>query len=52
MVMWQHTFGVYVWHSVWRCKVDCSMYGVLCGDVRWTAYVLSVFKCLTTNVID
>ena len=49
--MWQHTFGLYVWRSVWRCKVDCSMYGVLCGDgkvdcsmygvlhgdVRWTA---------------
>ena len=20
--MWQHTFGVYAWHSVWRCKLD------------------------------
>ena len=22
MAMWQHTFGVYVWRSVWRCKLD------------------------------
>jgi hypothetical protein len=23
MAMWQHTFGVSVWLSVWRCKLDC-----------------------------
>ena len=22
MAMLQHTFGVYVWRSVWRCKLD------------------------------
>ena len=22
MAMWQHTFGVYAWRSVWRCKLD------------------------------
>ena len=22
MAMWQHTFGVYVWHSVWRRKLS------------------------------
>ena len=22
MAMWQHTFGVYVWRSVWRCKLS------------------------------
>ena len=27
----------YVWRSAWRCKLDCSMCGVLCGGVRWTA---------------
>jgi len=21
MAMWQHMFGVYVWRSVWRCKL-------------------------------
>ena len=51
MAMWQHTFGVYVWRSVWRCKLDCAqfelrtvmacMYGVLCGGASWTAYSLS-----------
>jgi hypothetical protein len=53
MAMWQHIFGVYVWRSVWickldcswrsvwRCKLDCSMYGVLCGDVRWTAVCMA-----------
>jgi len=30
-----------VWRSVWRCKLDCSMYGVLCGDVRWTAVCMA-----------
>jgi len=31
----------YVWHSVWRCNLDCNMYGVLCGDVRWTEVQLT-----------
>jgi len=22
MAMWQRTFHVYVWRSVWRCKLD------------------------------
>jgi len=22
MAMWQHMFGVYVWRSVWRCKLE------------------------------
>jgi hypothetical protein len=45
----------------WQCssiRLVC-MYGVLCGDVSWTAYslsqgvyVLSVFKCFNVNVID
>jgi hypothetical protein len=25
MTMWQHTCGVYVWRSVWRCKLDCKL---------------------------
>jgi len=25
MAMWQHMFGVYVWHSVCRCKLDCGL---------------------------
>jgi len=24
MAMWQHTFGVYAWRSVWRCKLDST----------------------------
>ena len=26
MAMWQHTLGVYVWRSVWRCKLDCVQF--------------------------
>ena len=26
MAMWQHMFGVYVWGSVWRCKLDCVQF--------------------------
>ena len=37
---------MYVWRSVWRCKVDCSMYGVLCGDVGGLPYVWrSAWSC-------
>jgi hypothetical protein len=25
MAMWQHMFGVYVWRSVWRCKLDADV---------------------------
>jgi hypothetical protein len=42
MAMWQHMFGVYVWPSVWRCKADCSMYGVLCGDVSRTGVGMAI----------
>ena len=48
MAMWQHTCGVYVWRSVWRCKLDCSMYGVLCGDASWTA--VSMAFCVEMQV--
>ena len=24
--MWQHAFGVYVWRSVWRCKLDLYLH--------------------------
>ena len=23
--MWQHTCDMYVWRSVWRCKLDCIL---------------------------
>jgi hypothetical protein len=26
MAMWQHKCGVYVWRSVWRCKLDCVQF--------------------------
>ena len=50
MAMWQHTCGVYVWRSVWRCKVDCvqfelravmAMWQHTCGVYVWC----SVWRC-------
>ena len=29
MAMWQHTFDVYVWRSLWRCKLDCQFILIL-----------------------
>ena len=48
--MWQHTCGVYVWHSVWRCNLDCvqfelrtvmAMWQHTCGVYVWR----SVWRC-------
>ena len=33
---------MYVWRSVWTCKVDCSIYSFVCGDVRWTAVFMAL----------
>jgi len=39
MTMWQHTFGKYVWRSVWRCKLDSK------DDLNRDQNMLGHFKC-------
>ena len=35
---------VYVWRSVWRCKLVC-MYGVLCEDAFWWVCMAFFWRC-------
>ena len=55
MAMWQHTFGVYVWRSVWRCKLDCVQFELRTVIAMWQhtfgVYVWSsVWRCKLDSV--
>jgi len=59
MAMWQHRFGVYVWCSVWRCKLGpayISTQNVIPTHQTyaatlpyWTFYIFSNFKLSDFN---
>jgi hypothetical protein len=37
MAMWQYMCGVYIWHSVWRCKLDS--YSPTCNNLKDYHYI-------------
>ena len=61
MAMWQHTFGVYVWRPVWRCKLDyitiyayavCKVCQTLSGSQHCILSEIFVLSCLSRVLVQ
>ena len=47
--MWQHTYGVCVWRSVWKCKLDVCYHIAIMDLYIFSNIKLSDFNEVTTS---